>query len=572
MTKLPEITDKKAMRSMELAKAIHQRKSEAMRLYRPTPQQEQFHRSEATYRIVRGGNRSGKSLCSFAETACAAMDMPIITRGGEVIHHSYKARKLGVPMIIWTIGLGEKHIGQTIYRMLFSEGNGLWKIRDEHTNEWRAWMPWQEYDQAYEEKRVSAGPYIPPRFIKPRGIAWSKRAQDIFDHVELKNGTKIYAFTSVGKPKQGDPVDLIHVDEDIEYPDHVNEWKGRLPDRSGKFIWSAFPHSANEALMELSEDAEKQARARRKKPTVFEVILKFTDNPFIDEAAKQTVIEQWERAGVAEARNSGQYMTDHVLVYPNFSEQVHCPPPDASQDDPVEKVLRTTGGQIPQDWTRYLAVDPGHTQAAALFLAVPPPTLGDFVVVYDELYPTHADAMQIARLVLPKTEGVPNFESFIIDHSAGRQTQIGAGQKIVQWFTKAFEHYRIACNRTGSAFTYSSRDPDSGIEAVRNDFLRIRRNGTPRLKVLPRCQNLIWEFKRYKKKVSPKEGVREKPVDRNCHLLDCLRYLATHQLDYVKPMPYVKPAIRRFMEGRNRRDYDSIEMGPATAKVKHVWN
>ena len=145
--------------------------------------------------------------------------------------------------------------------------------------------------------------------------------------------------------------------------------------------------------------------------------------------------------------------------------------------------------------------------------------------------------------------------------------------KIVQWFIKAFENYRIVCNRTGSSFIFGSRDVDNGLESVRNDMLRIRSCGTARMKVVSqKCPNVLKEFKKYKKRVSPKEGVKEKPIDRFNHLMDCLRYLSMFRPEYVEPKPFQKRAVSAYIRNKEKRNsLDSILMGPATGKTKHDW-
>ena len=47
------------------------RRLESLRLYRPMPHQEEFHKCMASERIVLGGNRGGKSLAVAVEAARA---------------------------------------------------------------------------------------------------------------------------------------------------------------------------------------------------------------------------------------------------------------------------------------------------------------------------------------------------------------------------------------------------------------------------------------------------------------------------------------------------------------------
>jgi hypothetical protein len=65
--------------------------------------------------------------------------------------------------------------------------------------------------------------------------------------------------------------------------------------------------------------------------------------------------------------------------------------------------------------------------------------------------------------------------------------------------------------------------------------------------------------------------VKESPVDRDNHLLDCLRYLVSYNPPYVRPnLMNATPsaAYQQFQEWIKRRDAnrdDSIYMGPGAA-------
>ena len=55
----------------EMQAELASRRIEALKLYRPTPQQDEVHKCRASEILVLGGNRSGKSLCTFVEDARA---------------------------------------------------------------------------------------------------------------------------------------------------------------------------------------------------------------------------------------------------------------------------------------------------------------------------------------------------------------------------------------------------------------------------------------------------------------------------------------------------------------------
>jgi len=504
-------------------------------------------------------------MSSFAETASAATTQPIIGWDGYPLPQKYPTNR---PLLIWVVGYDERHIGGTIYRMLFKPG-AFRIIQDLKTGEWRAWKPWELADKLREEETRPAPPLIPPRLIDPKGWAWIERARRVFATCRLLNGTEIHAFSSKSEPKKGDPVDLIHIDEDIEYSGHVAEWESRLSDHRGRMIWSVFPLSKNTALLDMSDRAEKQRD--RAHPDVSEIVLKFSDNPYIDADEKRKRLEGWSDIE-RRARDEGEFVTDDVLVYPNFSPKVHGLPysDDPAGDDEVTRVLRMRGWQPPDEWCRYMVLDPGHGTCACLFAAIPPPIkFGDFIVLYDEIYLHKSDASQLARAVWTKVSGKV-FEAFIIDSRAGRQTPMGFSHTVQRQYSMAFEVHGIRSVRTGSEFIKGSDNKDAGINQVR-DLLTIRGDGTTKLRVINvMCPNLRKEFVKYRKVVT-RDEIKDETVDRDDHLMDCLRYLAAFNPQFVEPEPAkVSPSLAyRAYQDLMKPPEDpaqsrgSIHMGPA---------
>lgn len=553
----------------------HRRRMDALRMYRPMPNQVAFHASMASERVVRGGNRSGKSTCAFAEVASAVTGIPICDSLGNPLPFKYPKNR---PLTVWVIGYDQKHIGATIYRMLFRAG-AFKIIQDQVTKIWRAWNPLDPQDAAREAETRPAPPLIPARFYNIDDWAWENKGERVFSVARMKNGTEIHAFSSKGEPKMGDPVDLLHIDEDIKYPKHVAEWQARLSDFKGRLIWSAFPHSANEALIHMSRRAEMQRD--RPKPDVSEVVLSYSANPYIDADEKRKRLEGWSE-DERRARDSGEFLTDNVRMYPNFSLYVHGlprrrmmgdaePKPRNPNDKPdIEEVLRKAGWQPPGNWTRYLALDPGHATSAVLFAAVPPPEdFGDVVVIYDELYLHRQDAYQLAKAVRRKSGG-QYFESFVIDHRASRQTAIGFGKTILTQYSEAFEAEGIRSAQTESGFRPGSDNVPAGIEMVR-EWLTIRKDGSTRLRVVaettPKLQE---EFQLYKKHVAGDE-TQDKPAEgQRDHLMDCLRYLAVINPEYVKPVPGKldpSPAYTAFQEWQSgeAKSGETFYMGAGVA-------
>lgn len=549
----------------KLSKSLKERVSrqmEALRLYRCLPTQRPFHDSAASERIVRGGNRSGKSTSAAVEFASAVTGIPIHDQHGNPIPFRYPTNR---PLLTWVIGYDQRHVGGTIYRLLFRPG--VFKvIRDKETELFRAWNPTDPEDLERQDEVRPSPPLIPFRLIDPNGWAWENKAERVFTVCRLKNGTEIHAFSSKGEPKQGDPVDLIWVDEDIAFPKHVSEWQARLSDTKGRMIWSAFPHSKNDALIDMSKRASQQID--RDKPDVKEVILTYSSNPFIDQDEKRKRLEGWSEEE-RRARDRGEFLSDTIAVYPNFSESLHGIAKGDENVSKVHKAILSNGLQPPSDWTRYLVLDPGHAKPAVLFAAVPPPErFGDYIVVYDEIAVPRIDAEAMAKLVQEKVAG-HRFEAFVIDYRAGRQTPGGFGKTVQKQYAEAFAKEGVASAKTGSSFAWGDDNIEAGILSVRS-ALTVRPDGTTKLKyVVDNCPNFARQMEQYKKHITHSQ-VEDKPAaGQKDDLCDCMRYMIRYRPEYVLPRNAQEAprgaylAFQQWSEKQRKEQQDRpIMMGP----------
>lgn len=522
-----------------------ERAQEALRLYRPMRTQVPFHLSRASEILLRGGNQSGKSLSCAVEFAHWATGEPIIGPDGHPLPDKMRRDH---KLMLWVIGLGTDHIGDTIYRLLFMPGQ-FDVIRDLRTGLLRAYNPLNPEDVERESEKEPSPPLIPER-LAPRGeegvFVWDSKGGNVFARCNLKNGNTICAYTSKGDVKQGDPVDGIWIDENIKYKKHVPEWQARLSKYKGRLIWSSWPEMSNTALRTMTKRAAQQAdeikRGLRQFPDVEEFLLRFSDNPHIDANEKRKRLEGWAAAGDGEvrARDSGEYLTDALKMYPNYGP-IHWTPREDVPEDAIDKILRDRQWEPPHDWTRYLALDPGHAKPAILFCATPPPEMGNYRIIYDEIYGHQRDARELARMIHQRAKGYW-FKSFLIDNRFGRQSAAGFGIKFRDVYIAAFKELGLKSELTGSEFEFAKDDVDAGIMAVR-DWLSIRPDGKALLRIVkPKCPNLHMQIEDYEKTIT-KDVTQDKPatgqLDDFC---DCLRYLAMHGCRY-EPLPaeYVPP-------------------------------
>lgn len=475
-----------------------------------------------------GGNRSGKSLCTFVEDAWAAT-------GTHPIEGKYPSE--GGNLVI--VGQNWKHIGLVVVPYLFRAG-AFKIIRDEQTGMFRAFDPIADAPRAKEAK--PAPPLIPPRMIK--SFSWVLKSAGYLNSCELVNGWTIYCFSSEGDPPQGFRATRVHIDEDLGNESWVPEMQARLADNKGLFCWSAMPHSKNEALIGLNERAEK-AEEQGNTGDIKRFVLRFLDNPHIDQDEKRKMIERWSAVGddVLRQRSEGEFITDSILVYPNWNMGVHG----------FDRAA-LPGGQVPREWCRYAVIDPGHAVTAVLFAAVPPS--GDFILLYDELYIRNCNAIIFGQEFKKKVMD-QDFYAFLIDAHGARLTDIGSGKSPQDQYTEQLVVQQIRSKTTGHSFIPGADDVQAGLHAVRT-MLHIRPEGTPRLRVLRGAMpNFEREMKRYKKQINYVAGtaiVTDQPNKRGeFHLVDCLRYLCAYEPKYHKPELHVEtPWWVKWKENREK--------------------
>lgn len=419
------------------------------------------------------------------------------------------------------VGANWKHIGLVVVPYLFRAG-AFKIIRDRQTGLFRAFDPTLDADRANEAK--PAPPLIPPRMIK--SFSWVLKSAGYLNSCELINGWTIYCFSSEGDPPQGFRASRVHIDEDLNNEQWVPEMQARLADNKGLFSWSAMPHSKNEALIGLHERAEK-AEENGNTQDIRRFVLRFLDNPHIDQDEKRKMVERWSAIGedVLRQRSEGEFTTDSILVYPNWNPSVHGM--DRSE---------LPNGVVPADWCRYAIVDPGHAVTAVLFAAVPP--AGDKVLLYDELYVRNCNAIIFGQEFKRKVEG-QQFYAFLIDAHGARLTDIGSGKSPQEQYTEQLAALHVRSKATGCSFIPGVDDVQAGLHAVRT-MLHIRPEGTPRLRYLRGAlPNLEREMKRYKKQVNYVAGttvITDQPNKRGeFHLVDCLRYLCAYEPKYHRP-------------------------------------
>jgi len=488
-------------RARSIAAELLRRHTSALALYEPLPYQAGFHASRARQRLIWGANRIGKSLCSFAEVARAVLNCDP--------YEKYPATGT-----CYIVGKDEKHIAQVFYPKFFRAGafNNFKIIRNELTGAWQTFHNYDPADMARVKEAKKHPPLIPPRFIKE--IAWRDKKANVMSKVSLTTGWDLRFFSSKAKPPVGAEIDIAVFDEEIIDESWFGEILMRLFDRKGRFMWSATPQRGTMTFVELHERALKEQELPPEERTIEEFWAKLEHNIHFSAKDKEELRKQHVRDIDVKIRIEGELDFYSRIIFPEFNEEDHC----------------VAWFPIPDNWTRYVAIDPGYHICAALFIAVPPPTEGDFAYAYDELYISNCHADLFGQMMGQKCQG-QNFEAFIIDMRGAQVHDTASGQKILDQYSNALRKYKATCRRTGDGFTSGSDNPKAGVQEMRSWLLHRDGGQKPKLRIFQdKCRNFIYELRRYPyKTLETKDGriVTDEPESRGrVHLMAAWRYLA----------------------------------------------
>lgn len=544
---------------------LRDRMTNALALFRPTIAQEQFFRAVMADQLlevaVNGRNRGGKTVAVAIWFASVILDEPVTMRNGEKLYMRPR-RWADEAMLCWVVGYDWRHIGETMYRVLFQPG--LFRIiRDQKTREWRSYDPTNPDDKHRKHESKPSPPLIRMSDIVDGedGMSWQDKKDRQVSAFQLKKDlTRVVFYVSTGEVPQGNPVHVIWVDENIESAGHYPEWMMRLVDHEGRLVWSSYPgRDSTGRFEELLERAKDQREREGEPPTAISFQFRRGDNPYTEnktlDAALATMSEE-----EAAARGDGESNPGRFLMYPTFSIVIHRvmgENPDG--DDMVAAAIRQCNG-IPSDWTRYLILDPGNANCGLLKVAIPPPSFGvvtddrdrqvsAWVIPYHEFFLHNLNADDVAAIVAAESKGEV-FEDFTCDAHAHRTTPMGfAGITIGGNYERAFGRVGLRCQRRGSTFSMGGDDTKLRSSLLRSLMRivtvrghRIGPGGTntieaPRLRLMnffrdnqwmPACPILTRQLLRFKR-AKDAEGnpldeasPRQKPHD----LVDCLEYAA----------------------------------------------
>lgn len=476
------------------------RTKEALHIYRPLPEAEAFHKSPAKRRLALGSNRAAKTMSAAIECARAVCACDPYGKSPE-----RDGRFVAV-------GFHGDHIGQIMWRKLSYPG-AFQMVPDEITGEWRSVRPdpanpllLDPIDLARTHLWKPAAPLIPPRMIAE--IGWEKKNENIPRMVYLTTGWELRFCSSKASADRGSDINALWLDEEIENRDWWNEGCRGLVDRRGWAVWSATPQSATDQLFALHDSAQDATD-----PDLVEFKFTIDNNPYILPEAKAQFYKDLVVQGPDEVavRYYGEFAAAGLRVYPEFQ------PLTVHGCDPRE---------IPDEWTRFMSVDPGFQVCAIVFAAMPPD--GSEVHVFSEAYIRDCTPEKFADAVSLRM-GRVQYEAFIIDDCGSRARLANTGGTIADAYWAALKSRDIRARQAG--FVTGSSDT-SGRTADLKEWMKVGDDGRAKLQIhRGQCPNLEREIKResYRKDSADKRKLKKS------HMSDAIEYLAAFKPRYRKP-------------------------------------
>ncbi len=485
------------------------RKLEGISMFVPLAYTHEALESTAKWQLWDGSNQSAKTMHVAYKTALLLCGMKPIGNcprcGGKAL----------------MVGESEDHLADPMWTKLAAPG-AFDIIPDEITHEWRSVRPdpndpnvLDPYDLAYKERWRPAPPLIPPRMI--RRIAWEDRGKGCPRIVEFTTGWTLLCRSSGGKPPQGVQLNWNWIDEELTNPRNwISDLSARAIRFGGMNAWSVTPHSGGIELSEL------RLRADAGDDNVQAFTLLLESNPYMSpeqRAAFYADLPEDDR----ESRYYGRYAGLGRRVYPMFS---------------ATGIHGYEYQDIPENWCRYVAVDPGTQHCGTVFAAIDPDDL--HIWVYDALDIRNANAGRWADEVY-RRQGDHAFEAFIIDKRAGKQHPMGFEITVADKYWQALQSRNIKPRASGplSGFFPGSPDVAARQECVL-DFLAVRGTGrgvgTPRLKV---ARGRAPELEKQIQKAQMDGKRPDKRLKMQQDLLDALEYLVAYNPFYREPMKIV---------------------------------
>ena len=351
----------------------------------------------------------------------------------------------------------------------------------------------EDYEKAIGQVLV---PYV-LKFVRPELIASKRKNQlGVVGNILLTDGTTIdfLTYAQGSDSMEGWEGDVVWYDEPPPRTIFIANQRG-LIDRRGIAILTMTP---------LKEPWISQELCNVVDDTIFTHIMETKQNETLDLKAIQA-FEDMLSDEEKETRLKGKFLHLQGLIFKEFDKKTHVIKPF----------------EIPRNYTVYVAIDTHpRTQQALIFMAVDPKTR--FFVVH-EIF-NHGTPEQIADWIIKfHIEIHPVCMAIIEPGSKGDQNRGDSTYQVIERLL-AEENIPLECG---------SRDMDGGILQMREAFKSA--NGMASLFIFDRCVQFIFELQNYVWKDwagSTDKNEMQKPRDKDDHLIECVRRLIQHPVEY----------------------------------------
>ena len=344
---------------------------------------------------------------------------------------------------------------------------------------WAAANSWPLVGKLLWSEKIKT--YLP--MCQIQSVSWHNKGDSIPAELRLVNGNRIEfkAYEQGRKVFEGRAIDAFYGDEQCK-SDSEGIWteiQARLMDKNGFAAQSMTPIIHQNWLQERIEGLPDTDQ-------VFYADL--NDNRksrggYVDDKEIDMMIAEWPE-DVQETRVKGRFAAFMGAVYKTFSRDTHVVKPF----------------KIPDDWTRYRAIDWGFNNPfVCLWLARDPDRRW---YVYAEHYRARETLAYHAERI-KQISGTEKYRVTWADHDA---------------------QDRYEFEKLGISTMPGKKDVHLGIEAVQAT-LKVQDDGKPRLFIFKNCVNTIREMAGYRwAEGTENKDAKDEPLKVNDHTCDCVRY------------------------------------------------
>jgi len=446
------------------------------------PHQLDYHKSHSIYRLLFGGNQSGKSHAAAADCAWYATG-----------RHPHGDNIEGRDVEIWVISAEYSTIKTGIYRHLI------------------ALIP--DWDIVEKGPRIPQQPI--PSYLKIR-------RKDKYE-------TTITFLSAKGEARekfQAAAVDYFYIDEEIQ-SGIWEELEARTLATGGMFSISATLVESYDWILNLEREAESG------NPRVFLTRLNTENNKYLDKERVQYLKNKWSDE-TKEYRFYGKARRVQGIVYSSFDEERHVikpfkVPPEWPRWCAIDPGIRTCAVL----WITVDNYDRAYVYRELYAKNEPLWQVAIQIKLFEGWQLNQELSLEFKHYVWElKNPEIPaeNMILRLIDPKARARSEAGEDSIISQLY-----------ERYGLIVTPADNSLRPGLEDCRF-WLEDLADGKPALQVFNTCENFLEERRRYKyrpptSKLNSNEPI-EDPIRKHNHLMDCWRYIAREKPSWNKKELY----------------------------------